>query len=108
MSLDKNETSPLAVARSLTPWWMMRIREFDGLEIRPCKTIGYVNNEEVSMPCEPELASRWTVYGHYRPNDAFEGIEALEDYPTEAEAEKFRARLLKCYPHLSGNLPVPQ
>jgi hypothetical protein len=81
---------------------MMRIRDFDGLEVHPSKVVGGAGNQEIRMPCEPELASSWTVYGHYRSGDIFEGIDGLEDYPTEAEALKFRDRLLDCYPHLSG------
>jgi len=37
------------------------------------------------------------VYGHYRTG----GVNAFEDFPTEAEAIAFRDRLIAAYPHLA-------
>ncbi|MDR3423954.1 MAG: hypothetical protein P4M13_02590 [Alphaproteobacteria bacterium] len=102
---DKNEPSPLDLAKSLTPWGMKWINEFNGLEIHPCQVIGSLNGEQIARPCAPEQASFWTVYGHYKPDSLSSGIEALEDCPTESAAQKACDGFLKCYPHLSSDRP---
>ncbi|MDD5585330.1 MAG: hypothetical protein PHY92_00035 [Alphaproteobacteria bacterium] len=103
MHSDRNDIAPVQAAQSLTPWWMTRIQEFDGLEIQPCKVVGFASEDrEIMAPCEPEYASFWTVYGHYKPVGACGGVDAFEDFKTEAEARKFHDRLLAVYPHLSG------
>lgn len=93
------DISPIDAAKAVTPWWMMKIRDFDGLEIQPCHKI---DNAAAVEPCKPEEADFWTVYGHYRPGGAMGGIDAFEDFPTEAEAQKFHDRLIAVYPHLAG------
>jgi hypothetical protein len=91
--------SPLDVAEQLTPSWMRRIREFDALEINPCQIIEILQNgTEVVEPCDPAQADFWTVYGHFVTG----GVDAFEDFGTEAEAVQFRDRLLAAYPHLGG------
>jgi hypothetical protein len=98
------DVSPIAAAKALTPWWMMKIRDFDGLEIQPCAVIGRDSKgENIVEPCDPERAAFWTVYGHYRPGGALGGVDALEDFPTEAEAQKFNDRLISIYPHLGAD-----
>jgi hypothetical protein len=47
---------------------------------------------------EPEDAHFWSVYGHHVTG----GLECFEDFPTEAEAEAFAARLRRTYPHLAS------
>jgi hypothetical protein len=46
----------------------------------------------------PRNADFWTVYGHYRTG----GVDAFEDFATEAEAVAFHDRLIATYPHLAG------
>jgi len=31
------------------------------------------------------------------------GVDALEDFPTESEAQKFHGRLISVYPHLAAD-----
>ena len=107
--MSDQDRSPLEAAQKLTPWWMMRIREFDRLDIKPCAIIGHtLQGKEIVEPCEPEQASFWTVYGHYRPREVWNGVEAFEDFNTEAAAQKFYNQLLKTYPHLNADLPRAQ
>jgi hypothetical protein len=84
MSDKGTAAPPVMAAFSLTPWWMNRIREFDGLEVQTCKDNGFF----------------WTVYGHYRPDGKKVGVEALADFENESDAKTFRDRLLEVYPHL--------
>jgi hypothetical protein len=83
---------------ALTPQWMMRIRDFDDLEIQPCMVVSVTDGVENVEPCEPQDAHFWTVYGHW----ATGGVDAFEDFATEAEARAFARRLRDCYPHLRG------
>lgn len=95
------EQSAIANKGSRRPLWIRRIHEFDRLEVHPCKVVGYIDNDPVAIPCEPELASFWTVYGHYCPDALLSGFEAIEDFMTEAEARGYRERIIERYPHLS-------
>jgi hypothetical protein len=95
--------SPLELANALTPEWMRHIREFDALEIAPCVVIGNdsLGNELVER-CDDapqEEIAFWTVYGHYRTG----GVNAFEDFATEAEAVAFHEQLIHAYPHLAGD-----
>ncbi len=92
------DPSSLDFALAATPALMRRIREFDHLEILPSKTVGFINDAPLTMPCPPELASLWTVYGH---NHASQEIETFDEFPTETAAEGFRTKLLTNYPHLA-------
>jgi hypothetical protein len=95
------DVSPIELARALTPQWMLRIREFDALEIAPCRVVGHDSlGNEIVEPCDdaPEEVAFWTVYGHYRTG----GVDAFEDFATEAEAVAFHDQLIAAYPHLSG------
>ena len=79
---------------------MLRIGDFDALEIHPCIVIGKDSlNKEIVEQCEPEDAHFWTVYGHLRTG----GVDAFEDFATEAEAVAFRDRLIADYPHLGDD-----
>lgn len=101
MNKTPEDISPIEMAKALTPWWMMRIREFDALEIAPCRVVGNDSlGNEIVEPCDdaPEEAAFWTVYGHYRTG----GVDAFEDFPTEAEATAFHDHLTRVYPHLAG------
>lgn len=101
---DEENISPIAAAKLLTPWWMLRIRDFDGLEIQPCAVIGRDSSGgKIVEPCEPKEADFWTVYGHYRPGGPMGGVDSLEDFPTEAEAQEFHDRLVSVYPHLAAD-----
>lgn len=94
-----NDISPLDLARAITPWWMLRIKDFDALEIHACAIIGRESTgKEIVEPCEPADADFWTVYGHYRTG----GVDAFEDFATETEAAAFHDRLLSIYPHLAA------
>jgi hypothetical protein len=92
------ELDPCALATALTPSWMLRIHEFDDLEIEPCMVVSATADGEVVEPCDPHDAHFWTVYGHW----ATGGVDAFEDFATEAEAMAFAQRLRDCYPHLRG------
>jgi hypothetical protein len=98
MTTTRTPISPIAAAKALTPRWMQNIRQFDALEIHPCMIIG---NDSPDNPiveqCEPEDAHFWCVFGHLRTG----GVDAFEDFPTEAEAIAFHDRLIAAYPHLA-------
>ncbi len=92
------DISPIDLANALTPAWMPNIRDFDALEIQPCAVIGHCEDgTEIVEPCGLETAHFWTVYGHLRTG----GVEAFEDFPTEAEALAFHDLLISAYPHLT-------
>ncbi len=75
------ELDPRALAMALTPHWMLRIREFDDLEIQPCMVVSATADGEIVEPCEPQEAHFWTVYGHW----ATGGVDAVEDFATDHE-----------------------
>ena len=76
-----------------------RMAEFDALEIQPCAVIAIDGTgSEIVEPCQPEDAFFWTVYGHFRMG----GVDALRDFPTEAEAVAFHDRLVATFPHLAA------
>jgi len=78
--------------------WLLRIWEFDALEIHPCMVVGHDSmGGDIVEPCEPEDAHFWTVFGHYRCG----GIDDFEDFPTESEAHAFHDRLIAAFPHLA-------
>src|ERR1700693_2743060 len=92
--------SPIDAAYALTPDWMLRIRDFDALEIAPCRVVGNDSlGNHIVEPCDDasEEAAFWTVYGHFRTG----GVDAFEDFPTEEEALAFHDRLIAAYPHLA-------
>ena len=93
-----NDISPIDAAKALTPKWMQSIRDFDALEVQPCVIVGNSAFEEIVEPCRPEDAHFWTVYGHLRSG----GVNAFEDFATEAEAVAFHDRVIAIYPHLAG------
>jgi len=100
MNKSTQDISPIELAKALTPGWMRRIREFDALEIAPCRVVAHDSlGDEIVGPCDdaPEEAAFWTVYGHYRTG----GVDAFEDFATEAEAVAFHDQLIAAYPHLS-------
>jgi hypothetical protein len=70
---------------------MLAIRNFDAIEVHPCCVVGFADGVEM---CEPEDAHFWSVYGHHVTG----GLDCFEDFPTEAEAEAFAARLRRTYP----------
>ena len=90
---------PLDAAERLTPRWMRRIREFDALEIHPCCLVATTPaGEQIVETCKPTDADFWTVYGHLITG----GVEAFEDFASEAQAIRFRDRLAGAYPHLAN------
>jgi hypothetical protein len=101
---DSRNVIPFIIKNhSKNPWWLKRIKEFDGLEIHPCQIIGLTpRGGKVTEPCEPQVAAFWTVCGHYKPNHLHEGIEDFDDFETEVEAQRFCHKLLLAYPHLAG------
>ena len=93
----KRSISPIVAPGARQRHWLLRIWEFDALEIHPCSVIGYGSaGKEIVETCAPKEADFWTVYGHYRTG----GVDAFEDFATEAEAGKFHDRLVEVYPHL--------
>jgi len=95
---EKDMTNnPIEIAKASTPWWMIKIRAFDGLEIHPCQIVGRDPDGTLYWEqCNDEEAEVWSVYGHLLEG----GIDCLEDYQTYAEAKTFAEELLKVYPHL--------
>jgi hypothetical protein len=93
--------NPIEAAFAMTPWWMLAIRNFDAIEVHPCCVIGSAEGQEIVETYERDAAHFWSVYGHYRTG----GLDCFEDFPTEAEAEAFAARLRRTYPHLAGEVP---
>jgi hypothetical protein len=93
-------SNPIAAAFAVTPSWMLAIRDFDALEVHPCRVVGTADGIETVERCAPEDAHFWSVYGHYRTGC----VDCFEDFPTEAEAEAFAARLRRTYPHLAGEV----
>jgi hypothetical protein len=92
--------NPIAAAFAVTPWWMLAIREFDAIEVHPCCVVGFADGVGYVETCEPDGAHSWSVYGHYVTG----GIECFEDFPTQAQAEAFAAKLRHTYPHLAGEV----
>jgi len=97
--------SPIELAKALTPWWMMEIRSFDGLEVHPVRDYNRdkastdsmpVDHETRCDPCPPHEAEFWSVYGHCREG----GILCIEDFDSEKQALDFARHLLDVYPHL--------
>ena len=94
----QSPVSPIDLARAITPRWMQTIHDFDALEIHPCMVIGHDSmDNEIVEQCDPDAAHFWTVYGHLRTG----GVDAFEDFATEAEAVAFHNRLISVYPHLA-------
>ena len=88
------------------PWWRVMIKGFYGLEIKPCKVIGFIlHDKELIFPCEPRLATFWTVFGLYQLHGVSGGTEALERFSTKSAAQAFHDQLLADYPNLSGTPP---
>jgi hypothetical protein len=98
--MTEPDISPIDIANALTPRWMRNIRDFDALEIAPCRIVGHDSLcNEIVEPCDdtPEEGAFWTVYGHLRTG----GVDAFEDFATEAEAVAFHDQLIGIYPHLA-------
>jgi len=88
---------PVKLAKALTPWWMMEIRKFDGLEIHPVQEFTDQNDgSRYCEQCEPSEAQFWSVYGHLKEG----GVLCIEDFATEAEGRAFARTLLDTYAHL--------
>lgn len=89
--------NPIELVKKLTPWWMMEIHRFDGLEIHPVRNLFPPGRGETwCEPCEPHEAEFWSVYGHCREG----GIECFKDFDTELEARALAEQILEAYPHL--------
>ena len=107
--INENGVSPLVVANRLTPLWMRRIKEFDNVEIWPCKTID-INGRDNTVMCKREEATLWVVYGHKSAKEVPSGgsLEPLNQFFAEGEAERFCNRLRAAYPHLNKDRPPPR
>lgn len=103
------ETDPIRAAKAITPRWMMEIRSFDGLEIHPVRDLNWDDDERGPRPfdfpddhetrcepCEEHEAHFWSVYGHLIDG----GVDCIDDFPTQAAAQRFAAQLLDVWPHL--------
>ncbi len=94
---DKTTQDPIKQAKALTPWWMMEIVSFDGLEIHPVQELtDESDGSQYCEQCEPSEAHFWSVYGHLKEG----GVLCIEDFATEAEGRAFANTLLDAYPHL--------
>jgi hypothetical protein len=90
-------TNPIKTAKALTPWWMMEISRFDGLEIHPVQELtDESDGSKYCEQCEPSGAHFWSVYGHLSEG----GVLCIEDFETEGSARRFAGQLLGTYPHL--------
>jgi hypothetical protein len=76
--------------------WLLRLHQFDAIEVHPCHAIGYADGTVAIEQCEPEQAHFWSVYGHC----LWGGVDCFEDFQTERAAEDFAALLRRWYPHL--------
>src|ERR1700693_5823966 len=93
-------SNPIAAAFAATPSWMLAIRSFDAIEVHPCCVIGFADGAEIVETGERGDAHFWSAYGHCVTG----GLDCCEDFPTEAAAEAFAARLRRTYPHLAGEV----
>ena len=90
------------------PWWRVMIKGFYGLEIKPCKVIGFASSDgELIFPCEPSIATCWVVYGLYQLHGRSGCTEELERFRTQSAAQIFHDRLRADYPNLSGTPHQP-
>ena len=99
---NENIVIPLDTPAQLTPWWTCRMKEFDGLEIWPCKATD-INRRGSAVLCKPEEANMWVVYGYINSHDDASGLslEPINEFFIEGEAERFCNRLRRCYPRLN-------
>lgn len=79
------------------PRWHRRIHLFDGLEVSPCRVVGFANETPFVETCEPDEAQFWTVCGHRRSG----GVEAFRDFATYRSARRMAERLLRCHDNLA-------
>jgi hypothetical protein len=93
-------SNPIEAAFAATPSWMLTIRDYDAIEVHPCRVVGITDGIESVERCAPEDAHFWSVYGRC----VTIGVDCFDDFPTEAEAEAFAARLRRTYPHLAGEV----
>lgn len=89
--------SPTKAAKSITPSWSYRLSDYDGLEIHPVRDYDKSGDQTWCEVCEPHEAEFWSVYGHLIEG----GVECLEDFETEGQADLFASRLLATHPHLN-------
>ncbi len=104
---DLNTLVLLAKARAVMPQWMLKIHDYNGLEIHPVRLSGHgPKGKEIMVPCRQHQASLWAVYGHYRFPRTKDDVEVIDDFTTEGEARRFSECLLYCFPHLRHYRPV--
>jgi len=107
MSDDKSNVPSLEQLKPLVRSLVMRIKNFERLEIQPHRLIGYGRRgEEITWPCEPELATCWIVYGvcqTYGSPDSYDHFTSLH---TEAAALTFCDKVMGMFPHLRGRCSV--
>jgi len=98
--VSDKELSPIALARSATPFWLHTIKSYDGLELAP---VAEYQEADGRSFCErvddPRDGHFWSVYGHLPVG----GVECLEDFRSEQEATAFAECLLSLYPNLHKN-----
>jgi len=91
-------TNPIELAKAATPFWMMEIQKYNGLEISPIREFKEAASDQKHCErCEREEADYWSVFGHL----AAGGAECFEDFKSEGKARAFAAQLLEAYPHLN-------
>ncbi len=89
--------SPIQLAKEATPFWFQTIHSYDGLELAPvAETADKRGGKYCERVDDPQAAQFWSVYGHL----SGQGVECLEDFPTEQEAVDFAEQLLSLYPNL--------
>lgn len=67
------------------------LKVFDNYEINPCRRFEEPDSPGrfYFEPCEPAEADVWTLYGHIDG----QGVEAIGDFPTAADAEEIYFRI---------------
>jgi len=89
-------TNPIDAAKALTPWWMMQIRRFDGIEIHSSRTDASGTDDSFNQPSQPAHAQCWSIFGHRADGT----LERFESFTTQAEAREFAETMLRAWPHL--------
>lgn len=88
---------PISAAKAATPWWMMEILDYNGLEVHPVhEEVDPETDDSTCESCQAPEAHFWAVYGHLKTG----GINCFEDFPTREKAYAFAEKLLKVYSHL--------
>lgn len=78
-------------AKASVPFWMMEIRNYDGLEIHPVHEMTDDTGFQFCEQCGPHEAHFWSVYGHMKEG----GVMCFEDFETEEKVRHLRKNCWK-------------